>query len=68
MESFRKVSDHLRGQGAQVIILGCTELSLIKRDFPVGPGYLDAMEILAQRSILKCRGRLKEEYRDLITV
>ncbi len=68
MESFRKVSDHLRGQGAQVIILGCTELSLIKRDFHVGPGYLDTMEILAQRSILKCRGRLKEEYRDLITV
>ena len=67
IEKFRRVSTHLREQGAQVIILGCTELSLIKRDHPIGRGYLDVMEILAQRSILRCGGRLKERYRNLIT-
>lgn len=67
LDKFQRVSVHLREQGAQVLILGCTELSLIKKDFPIGPGYLDAMEILAQRSILRCRGRLKAEYRHLIT-
>lgn len=67
LDKFQRVSAHLREQGAQVIILGCTELSLIKRDFPIGSGYLDTMEILAQRSILRCQGRLKKEYEYLIT-
>ena len=67
IDKFQRVSSHLREQGAQVIILGCTELSLIKRDHPIGRGYLDVMEILAQRSILRCGGRLKERYRNLIT-
>lgn len=66
-DKFRKVSLHLREQGAQVLLLGCTELSLIKKDFSIGSGYLDTMEILAQRSILRCQGRLKTEYRHLIT-
>lgn len=67
LNKFQQVSEHLRGQGAQVIILGCTELSLIKREFPIGAGYLDAMEILAQRSILRCQGRIKKKYEHLIT-
>jgi aspartate racemase len=67
LDKFQRVSQHLREQGAQVIILGCTELSLIKRDFPIGSGYLDTMELLAQRSILRCQGRLKKEYEHLIT-
>lgn len=67
LSKFRRVSAHLKKQGAQVLILGCTELSLIKKNFPIGPGYLDVMEILVQRSILRCQGRLKDEYRRLIT-
>ena len=63
---FQSVSAHLWERGAEVIILGCTELSLIKKEFPIGEGYLDAMELLAQRSILQCRGRLKKEYQCLI--
>ncbi len=34
----------VRKQGAECIVLGCTELSLIKRDRPVGPGVLDALD------------------------
>ena len=67
MEKFRYASDELRTQGAQAIILGCTELSLIKRDCQIGAGYLDAMEVLARRCVLECGGRLKEEYQNLIS-
>ena len=67
MEKFRYASDELRTQGAQAIILGCTELSLIKRDCRIGAGYLDAMGVLAQTCVLRCGGRLKEEYQELIS-
>ena len=67
MERFAAVRDELRAQGAEAIILGCTELSLIKRDYPIGHGFIDAMEVLAQRSVVFCGGKLKEEYRCLIS-
>lgn len=67
MESFRRVSEHLRQKGAQAIILGCTELSLVSRQNPIGSGYIDAMEVLAQRAVLRCGGKLKEKYKSLIT-
>ncbi len=67
LEKFESASAYLRAQGAEIIILGCTELSLIKRDFAIGAGCLDAMEVLAQRSVLRAGGRLRAEYRDLIT-
>ena len=67
LEPFREVSQALVSQGAQVLLLGCTELSLIKRDYPIGAGYLDAMEVLARRCVLECGGRLKEEYQNLIS-
>lgn len=67
MDKFAIVSDELRKKGSEVIILGCTELSLIKRDFNIGSGYIDAMEVLAKASILSCQGLLKNQYHDLIT-
>lgn len=67
MDRFFSAADNLRRRGAQAIILGCTELSLIKRDHPIGAGFLDAMEVLAQQSVLTCGKPLKEAYRCLIT-
>ena len=67
MERFRRVQQELVGSGAQVILLGCTELSLIKRDEKIGPGFLDIMEVLAQQSVLRCGKTLREEYENLIT-
>jgi aspartate racemase len=67
MDKFFNVSDELRKNGAEVIILGCTELSLIKRDYSIGAGYLDAMEVLARTSVLSCQGFLKRQYKHLIT-
>lgn len=67
MEKFHAVSGELRDRGAQTIVLGCTELSLIKRDENIGPGYLDTMEVLARASVLECGKALKKEYRELIS-
>ena len=67
MEKFHFASNELREKGAQAIILGCTELSLVKRDCRIGAGYLDAMEVLAQTCVLRCGGKLKEEYQELIS-
>jgi len=67
IDKFQKVTDRLRKKGAETIILGCTELSLIKRDYPMKAGYLDAMEVLAKRCVELCEAPLKEEYRCLIT-
>lgn len=63
---FETVSERLFAQGAQVILLACTELSLIKRDHVLGAGFLDVLEVLARKAVLCC-GRLKKEYECLIT-
>lgn len=62
---FEAVSEQLFARGAQVNLLGCTELSLIGRDHGLGPGFLDVLEVLARKAVLCC-GRLKEEYKNLI--
>ncbi len=67
LESFHRLSRQLRDRGAQVILLGCTELSLIKRDYVLGPGYLDVMEVLAQKAVTLCGKPLKEAWQELIT-
>lgn len=67
MDRFWTAAKDLRSQGAQAIILGCTELSLIKRDEKLGPGFIDAMEVLARQSVLACHKPLKKEYDCLIT-
>lgn len=66
MDRFARVTAQLRGAGAEVIILGCTELSMIRRDHRIGGGYLDAMQLLAKCSVEQC-GTLKKEYKELIT-
>lgn len=54
IEKFRYVSDELTAKGADTIVLACTELSLIKRDYELASGYVDALEILALRSLSLC--------------
>lgn len=67
LSHFAAAEAELRAAGAEVIILGCTELSIIKRDFPIGPGFLDAMEVMARQSVLRCGSKLRRKYRSLIT-
>lgn len=63
--AFRQASERLFGEGAQAVLLACTELSLVKRDFELGEGFLDVMEVLARKAVLTC-GRLKTQYECLL--
>lgn len=67
MEQFNEVKDELKNRGADIIILGCTELSIIKRDEDIGSGFIDALEVLAMCSVIGCGANLKKKYLNLIT-
>ena len=67
MDRFHAVRQELREKGAEVIILGCTELSMIKRDREIGSGFLDAMEVLAKQAVLRCGKQVKAQFENLIT-
>ena len=41
--------------GAERFVLGCTELSLINRDFDLGDSFIDPLELLAERAALICK-------------
>lgn len=66
MGRFRQVQQELTDCGSQIILLGCTELSLIRRDQDIGTGFLDVLEVLARESILRCGKRLRPEYKNLL--
>ena len=57
MEVFGRVREELLAGGAQTIVLGCTELSLIKRDNRLGDYYTDSLECLALATIKACGKR-----------
>ena len=49
---FDRVAYHLRAKGAQCLILGCTELSVLKRDLPINdPDVLDSIDVLASETV-----------------
>lgn len=54
MDSFFTVGRELMERGCDRIILGCTELSLLKRDHDLGPVYIDSLETLAFEAIKAC--------------
>ena len=66
MQRFRRVQQELFDCGAEVILLGCTELSLIKRDESIGPGFLDVMEVLARETVIRSGKKLKPNYETLL--
>lgn len=66
MQRFDRVQQELKDCGAQIILLGCTELSVIKREERIGPGFLDVMEVLARETVLRSGKPLKPQYTSLI--
>lgn len=61
-----RVGEELSAAGAQVKLLGCTELSVLKRDYELPAGYLDVMEVLAKCAVEAC-GVFDRQYEKLIT-
>ncbi len=66
MAQFHHIMDGLKKKGAEKIILGCTELSLIKRDCNVGEDCIDVLDVLAKNAVLYSGAPLKKEYLSLI--
>ena len=55
MAEFFGVADTLRAMGCDRLILGCTELSLIKRDNELDSSlFIDSLEVLAYSAIKAC--------------
>ncbi len=59
---FGHIRDSLRDKGAQVVILGCTELSLLKKQQDLGGGILDVLDVLAKVSVETCGKPVRPEY------
>lgn len=67
MALFAAVRDELRRSGAEVVVLGCTELSLLKKEQDLGEGILDVLDVLARESVAACGKPVKPEYNRLFT-
>ena len=67
LELFATIRDDLRHSGAEVVVLGCTELSLLKKEQDLGEGILDALEVLAKESVIACGKEVKPEFAKLFT-
>ncbi len=56
MQKFFKIIDELKDAGCTCVIMGCTELSLIKRNANLRSFYIDSMEVLA-KSVIETFGK-----------
>lgn len=65
-ELFERVSGALLAAGAERIVLGCTELSLLKKNKDFGDTYVDVLDVLARRTVLASGACLRREYEDII--
>lgn len=54
IDAFLEVVDELRRDGCERMILGCTELSLLKRNHLPGNDFIDSLEVLALSAIRFC--------------
>lgn len=63
MDQFNKIIEVLKAEECDCAILGCTELSIIKKDEKLpNDFFVDSSEVLAMTTILKAGRKLKEDY------
>lgn len=58
-EKFQRAYDNLMQQGAEVVILACTELSVFKKTNEVPENCVDAMDVLVKEAIERSNGRYR---------
>lgn len=65
MPPYHKVKEikkyFINTEGAQAVILGCTELSLLKREYELGTSVIDTLDVLAKVSLQMCGKEIKGE-------
>jgi aspartate racemase len=60
MNKFNSIVKHLKDNNCDGVILGCTELSILKNDNNLdGDFYIDSLEVLARETIVKSGRKLK---------
>ncbi len=59
-EDFRQIHHFIKEQGCDGAILACTELSVFRDEAGLTDFYTDALEVLCEKSILRCGKQLKE--------
>ncbi len=59
----RAVAVRMVERGAQAVVLGCTELSVVAEDEDLlaDPLFVDSLDVLARRTIERAGGRVREE-------
>ena len=53
IEKFTSLCENLLKNRCEKVILGCTELSLIKKENPLPPDVIDSLEVLAYQTVLE---------------
>lgn len=60
LEKFKTVVGEMRLNECEKIILGCTELSVVKREYSLSDYYIDSLEVLAECAIIACEKSVKK--------
>ncbi len=58
-DMWQAITDSMDTERCDRIILGCTELSIVKKELALGNRYIDAMQVLSEAVILKCGAALR---------
>jgi aspartate racemase len=57
---WQQIINKLEGLGCDRIILGCTELSIVKKELNLDETYIDSLMVLAESAILACGYKLND--------
>lgn len=61
IDEFLKIIENMKNDGCDAVALGCTELSVINKDYKLNRSdIIDSLEVLAKRSIQLCGKQLRE--------
>ena len=66
LSRFHNIKEYfIKEKGAQAVVLGCTELSLLKKAYDLGDAVIDTLEVLAKEAIECCGMEVNTEYERL---
>lgn len=65
IQRFNEIILDMRAKGCSSIILGCTELSIIRKDYALySPDIIDSLEVLSERTIIQSGKKLLKQRPD----